>query len=264
MIFTSIRLILAIVAKLDLELHQMDVKTVFLNEELDEEIYIEQSLGFIEKDQERKVCRLWMSIYGLKQSSRQWYLRFHRAISSYDFWMINEDHYVYMKQSEKIFIILSLYVDDILLAGSSLFFVNTIKSWLSLNFEMKDIGETEFILEVKIKKNRSKNLIALSQESYIEKILQQFRMQDCKPIDTPIAKGEVLSLEMCPKTQSERDSMRKVLYSSTVGSLMYAMMCTRSDIYYAMDLVSSFSAIYYPWCHLLYHLTFELLGVMSS
>jgi hypothetical protein len=76
--FASVRLILAIVANLNLELYQMDVKTAFLNGELDEEIYMDQPVGFVAKGQERKVCKLKRTIYGLKQSSRQWYLRFHQ------------------------------------------------------------------------------------------------------------------------------------------------------------------------------------------
>jgi hypothetical protein len=71
--FAFIRLILAMVASLNLELHQMDVKTAFLNEELDEEIFMDQPIGFVVKGQERKACRLNRSLYGLKQSSRQWY-----------------------------------------------------------------------------------------------------------------------------------------------------------------------------------------------
>ena len=78
--FASVRLILAIVANLNLELYQMDVKTAFLNGELDEEIYMDQPIGFVTKGQEHKVCKLKRSIYGLKQSSRQWYLRFHQAV----------------------------------------------------------------------------------------------------------------------------------------------------------------------------------------
>ncbi|GMP98267.1 hypothetical protein CsSME_00046221 [Camellia sinensis var. sinensis] len=96
----------------------MDVKTAFLNGELDEEIYMDQPEGFVAVGQERKVCKLQRSIYGLKQSSRQWNLRFHRAIVSNGFTMIDEDHCVYVKQSKDIFLILSLYVDDILLAGN--------------------------------------------------------------------------------------------------------------------------------------------------
>jgi hypothetical protein len=113
--FASICLILAMVASLDFELHQMDVKTTFLNGELDEEIFIDQSIGFVMKGQERKVCKLNRSLYGLKQSSRQWYKRFHQEIISNGFLMIEEDHCVYVKRSEGSFIILSLYVYDILL-----------------------------------------------------------------------------------------------------------------------------------------------------
>ena len=138
--FTSIRLILAIVAYLDLELHKMDVKTTFLNGELEKEIYMEQPVGFIVKGQEQKVCKLHRSIYGLKQSSRQWYLRFHKAILNYDFKMIEEDHYVYVKRSNDKLTILSLYVDDILIAGNDKEFVFSIKRWLSTNFDMKDMG----------------------------------------------------------------------------------------------------------------------------
>ena len=95
--FVSIHLILAIVAHLDLELFQMDVKIAFLNGELDEEIYMDQPISFEVKEQGRKVCRLKHSIYGLKQASRQWYFKFHKAIISFGFEMMEEDHCVYVK-----------------------------------------------------------------------------------------------------------------------------------------------------------------------
>ncbi|KAL0350110.1 UNVERIFIED_CONTAM: Retrovirus-related Pol polyprotein from transposon TNT 1-94 [Sesamum radiatum] len=98
----------------------MDVKTIFFNGELDEEIYRDQPEGFQEMGQKRKVCHLKRSIYGLKQSSRQWYHRFHRAITSIGFTMVEEDYCVYVKRSEKNFLILSLYVDDILLVGNNI------------------------------------------------------------------------------------------------------------------------------------------------
>ncbi|WCJ29450.1 Retrovirus-related Pol polyprotein from transposon TNT 1-94 [Euphorbia peplus] len=157
--FTSIRLILAIVASLDLELHQMDVKTAFLNGELNEEIYMEQPVGFVVPGCEQKVCKLNKSIYGLKQSSRQWYIRFHNQMISNDFKILEEDHCVYIKRSGRKFVILSLYVDDILIAGNDIAFVNQIKSWLSSSFEMKDMGEAAYILGVKITRNRSKKLL---------------------------------------------------------------------------------------------------------
>ena len=240
--FASIRMILAIVAHLDLELYQMDVKTAFLNGELDEEIYMDQPESFVVVGQENKVCKLQRSIYGLKQSSRQWYLRFHRAITSNEFTMIDEDHCVYVKRSKDSFLILSLYVDDILLAGNNKEMIITTQKWLSSTFEMKDLGEASYVLGVKILRDRSKKLLGLSQETYIKKVLERFQMHNCKPIDTPVAKDESLSLKMCPKTSEEKERMARVPYASAVGSLMYAMMCTRPDICYAVGLVSRFQS----------------------
>ena len=92
---------------MDLELHQMDVKTAFLNGELNENIYMEQPTCFFIQGQEHKVCKLNRSIYDLKQSSRQWYLRFHSTIiTSYHFTIIYEDHCVYIKQDKDICIII--------------------------------------------------------------------------------------------------------------------------------------------------------------
>ena len=155
--------------------------------------------------QERKVCKLRRSIYGLKQSSRQWYLKFHRAVISNEFKMIDEDRCICVKRSKDSFLILSLYVDDILLAENSKEIIIATQEWLSSTFEMKDLGEASYVLGVKIYRDRSKRLIGLSQETYIKKVLERFQMQSCKPIDTPTAKNENLSLEMCPKTPKERE-----------------------------------------------------------
>ena len=97
----------------------MDVKTAFLNEEQVEEIYMSQPMSF-EKGQKRKVCMLKHSIYGLKQYSRQWYFRFHDSIISHGFEMIEEDHCVYLKSLKKSLLILSFYVDNILIAGNDM------------------------------------------------------------------------------------------------------------------------------------------------
>ena len=200
----------------------MDVKTTFLNGELNEKIYLDQPEGFIVKGSEHKVCRLIKSIYGFKQYSRQWNIRFHKAVISYGFTMIDEDHCVYMKCSGSKFVIITLYVDDILIAERDLSYVNQIKQWLSFNFEMKDMGETVYILEIKILRDRSKRLLALSQETYINNVLEYFYMKDCRPIDTLMAKNEILTKDMCPKTPEQIERMRNIPYANAVGSLMYA------------------------------------------
>ncbi|XP_070056873.1 secreted RxLR effector protein 161-like [Nicotiana tomentosiformis] len=104
------------------------------------------------------------------------------------------------------------------------------------------MGEVDYILGVNIQRDCSKKLLSLSQETYIKKILERFRMNSCKFVDTPIARGETLSLEMCPKTENEKEDMSQVPYSSAVESLMYAMMCTRPDICYAIGLVSRYQS----------------------
>ena len=154
--------------------------------------------------------------------------------------MIEEDHCVYVKQSKGSFIILSLYIDDILLAGNDMEMIITTKRRLSINFEMKDMGEADYILGVEILRDHSKKLLGLSQQTYIQKVLEHFQMHNCKPIDTPVAKNESLSLDMCPKTQDEKEKMAHVSFANAVGSLMYAMMCTRLDICYVVGLVSRF------------------------
>ena len=107
---------------------------------------------------------------------------------------------------------------------------------------MKDMSKATYILRVKIDRDRSKKLLFLSQETYIKRILERFNMSDCKPMATPISKGQTLSLKMCPKTPEELKAMARVLYSSAVGTLMYVMMCTRPYIYYAVRLMSKYQS----------------------
>ena len=144
----SIRLLPALIAHLDLELFQMDVKITFLNENLEEEIYMDQPIGFVSKGQEEKVCHLKRSIYGLKQSSRAWYFRFHEVIISF---------------------------------GLNMEIIQTTTQWLSFVLEMKDIGNVRYVLGVKITLNYSKKLLGLSEEAYINKMSECFRMHCSKP-----------------------------------------------------------------------------------
>jgi hypothetical protein len=240
--YASILLILSIVAKQDLEFFQMDVKTAFLNGALDEEIYMAQPAGFEVQGHERKVCHLKRSIYGLKQSFRQWYLRFHDSITSFGFTMIEEDHCVYLKRSNKNILILSLYADDILLAGDDMDSIVTTKKWLSFTFDMKDMGEVNFVLGIKITRDHSKKILSLSQGTYIKKILERFHVHNSKPIDTPMEKGCTLNLDQCPKNDEEENQMSKVPYASAIGSLMYAMLCTCPDICFAIGMVSRYQS----------------------
>ena len=238
----SIRILLAIAAHYDYEIWQMDVKTAFLNGELGEDIYMTQPEGFVAKGQEHLVCKLHKSIYGLKQASRSWNIRFDQAVKSFDFEQSENDPCVYKKEDGKVVVFLVLYVDDILIIGNDIGVMSTVKVWLSSNFDMKDLGEANYILGIKLLRDRQKRVIGLSQASYIDKILVKFSMQDSKKGIIPFRHEICLSKDQGPKTSEEIQRMENVPYASAVGSLMYVMVCTRPDIAFAVGMVGRFQS----------------------
>ncbi|CAH9120743.1 unnamed protein product [Cuscuta epithymum] len=238
---SSIRVVLALAAILDLEVEQMDVKTVFLHDNLEEEIYMEQPEGFKVKGKEDHVCRLKKSLYGLKQAPRQWYKKFESVMSKQGYKKTTSDHCVFMQKfSDDDFIVLLLYVDDMLIVGKNASRINMLNQELNKCFAMKDLGPTKQILGVKITRDRKERKLWLSQESYILKVLQRFRMDNAKSVSTPLASHFKLSVQQCPSTKDEKKEMDRVPCASAVGSLMYAMVCTRPDISHAVGVVSRF------------------------
>ena len=147
---------------------------------------------------------------------------------------------MYHKFSGSRYIFLVLYVDDILLASNDKELLHETKKFLSKKFEMKDLGEASFVLGIQIHRDRSRGILGLSQKSYIEKVLQRFGMQDCKPGDTPVAKGDKFSLKQCPKSDLEIKEMQKIPYASALGSLMYAQVCTRSDLAFIVGMLGRY------------------------
>ena len=180
---TSIRVLISLASIHNLLIHQMDVKTAFLNGELDEEIYMDQPEGFVVHGQEHKVCKLDKSLYGLKQAPKQWHEKFDNLIISNGFKVNESDKCIYYKSENDICTIICLYVDDLLIFGSNIHAINSVKSLLTANFDMKDLGEESVILGIKI--TRSEKGISLDQSHYIEKILKKNNYFDCKPASTP-------------------------------------------------------------------------------
>ncbi|KAL5768311.1 hypothetical protein ACOSQ2_015094 [Xanthoceras sorbifolium] len=238
---SSIRVLLALVAMHDLELEQLDVKTAFLHGELEEQIYMQQPQGFIVEGKEDHVCLLKKSLYGLKQSPRQWYKRFDSFMIGNGYSRSNYDSCVYFRKTDDgSFVYLLLYVDDMLIAAKKLSDIDKLKKQLKNEFEMKDLGAAKKILGMEIKRNRKEGKLFLTQRGYIEKVLERFGMKNAKPVSTPLAAHFRLSAALSPKTESEKRYMTRVPYSSAVGSIMYAMVCTRPDISHAVSVVSRY------------------------
>ena len=229
---SSIRILFALASIYKLIVHQMDVKTTFLNGDLEEEIYMEQPEGCKIPGKENKVCKLRKSLYGLKQAPKQWHEKFDQTLISNGFSFVEVDKCVYTKYENGECVVISLYVDDILIFGTSLQVVHETKTFLASKFEMKDIGEANFILGIKI--IRRDDGIMLSQQHYVEKILKKFGYFEQKPVTTPYdVNSHLVKNSDDPVAQSE--------YAQIIGSLMHLMNFSRPDIAYAVCRLSRYT-----------------------
>ncbi|KAL0298211.1 UNVERIFIED_CONTAM: Retrovirus-related Pol polyprotein from transposon RE2 [Sesamum angustifolium] len=238
----SIWIMLAIASWYDYEIWQMDVKTAFFNGLVEEEIYMDQPEGFTVVGEEQKVCHLHRSIYGLKQASRSWNIRFDEIIRGYDFVKNDFDPCVYKKVSGSSVVFLVLYVDDILLIENDIKMLGDTKAWLSTQFSMKDLGEVSYILGIKIFRDRSKKILGMPQNSYVEKVLKKFKMEHSKRGFLPMRHWVKLSKKQSPKTDEELKRILDIPYASAVGSIQYVAQCTRLDIAYALSVTSRYQA----------------------
>ncbi|KAH9769407.1 Integrase catalytic domain-containing protein [Citrus sinensis] len=218
-----------------------NVKTSFLHGDLQEEIVMSQPEGFVDSKHLDWVCLVRKSLYGLKQSPRQWYLKFDSYMQELKFQKSSYDCCVYLRKThgEEV-IYLVLYVDDMLLACKNMKLIDLLKQQLRDKFDMKDLGPAKRILGVEMAKNRTTRTLFMSQEKYVKKVLEKFGMLNCKPVSTPMAAHFKLSSQQCPSIESKQTEMLKTPYASSVGYLMYAMVLTRLDLSYAVSLVGRF------------------------
>jgi hypothetical protein len=171
--YTSIRTIIALAAKMKWKLHQMDVKTTFLNGVIEEEVYIEKPQGFEVEDRKSHVCRLKKSLYGLKQAPRAWYGQIDSFLTSLGFTKSKADSKLYFKVMNDEPVILLLYVDDLFLTREENL-ITECKKRLSSEFEMKDLGLMHYFLGLEVW--QSPERIFLNQGKYAVEILKRFNM----------------------------------------------------------------------------------------
>ena len=220
----------------------MNVKTAFLNKNISKDIYMTQPEGFVDPNHPEKVCKLQRSIYGLKQASRSWNLRFDEAVKEFGFIRNPDEPCIYKKSSGSNRVFLVLYVDNILIIGNDIPTLLETKAWLGKYFSMKDLGETAYILGIRIYRDRFKRILGLSQSTYIDKVLRRFSMLDSKKGNLPVRHDIKLSKSQCPRTPDELNKMKEIPYASAIGSIMYAMLCTRPDVSFALSCASRFQS----------------------
>ena len=240
--FASLRTVLALATAEDMEVHTMDVSSAFLNGDLDEEIYMAQPEGFVAPGQEHLVCRLKKSLYGLKQSPRQWYQKLHSTLSELGFSRCASDHCVWIWAKNGIKVIIPAYVDDLTIACNNMPALKRVKEQLKKHYKMHDLGPIACILGIEIIRDRANRKMYLSQRKHIKDVLDRFQMANARPVTTPLAKSSPLTKEDCPQSSEELEYMKSVPYLSAVGSLMYLSVGTRPDISFAVGALSRFNA----------------------
>ena len=211
----------------------MNVKTAFLNRELDKEIYMEQSKGFVMRGQENKVYKLIKSLYGLKQAPKQWYKKSNKMILSNGFKIHESDKCIYSTFVCNKGVIIHLYVDDMLIFGTDLESMENTKNFLSTNFHMKDMGVADMILGIRI--IRSNDGLILFRSHYIEKILKKFNQFDCGLVSTPYNS----SFKLYKNTSR---AVNQLEYVRAIGCLMYAMTSMRLDIAFIVGKLSRYTS----------------------
>jgi hypothetical protein len=228
--YTSIRTIIAIAAEMGWRIHQMDVKTAFLNGFIEEEVYIEQPQGFEVSDRETHVCLLRKALYGLKQAPRAWYSRIDTYLLQMGFEKSDVDPNLYFIIRGEDTLILILYVDDLFITGAE-DLIAECKLGLASEFEMSDIGLMHYFLGMEVWQEEGH--IFLGQGKYAADILSRFQMEDCRPMSTPmITNWKKLSA-------SDSQLVDATVYRQLIGSLMY-LVNTRPDICFAVNTLSQY------------------------
>jgi hypothetical protein len=229
--YDSIRMILAIAASKNMLIHQMDVKTAFLNGILKEEVYLIPPPGYeLPNGQVYHLCR---TLYGLKQSPHEWYSTIDNFFQQNKYSRINADFCVYTSLDKQVIII--LYVDDLIITGPSEESIVAVKDLLKSQYEMTDLGAVNWILGMEVICN--KDSLAISQALYVTKVLEKFGMIDSNPVKSPLNASVRLHKAVDGETRHDPKS-----YQQVIGSLMFAMICTRPDIAFAVCSLSQYNA----------------------
>ncbi|KAJ8507691.1 hypothetical protein ONZ45_g9978 [Pleurotus djamor] len=234
--YETFRMILALAAVEGWHLEGLDVKTAFLYGKLDEEIYMEQPEGFHAQDKKDFVFRLWRALYGLKQAALSWWKELSKSMEQLGFKRAKSDSglFIYTHPNGSV-VIAIIYVDDALFCGSDRQLVLKLKAAFMKRWECRDLGEAKEFLRMRILRKGPK--IYLDQETYLQKVIRRFNLENCNTARTPLPTGY--------RPEPHKGSVDPALrsrFQQVIGSLLYIMLGTRPDIAYAVVKLSQHSA----------------------
>lgn len=231
--YTTLRTLLALAASEDLEVHQLDIKTAFLNGELEEDVWIQQPPLYETSD--GKACHLHKSLYGLKQAPRAWHAKLKEELEAMGFCSTAADPALFINTSGDPIYLLT-YVDDILAVTSDSSALADTKSKILAAFDARDMGEATCFLGMDIQRDRNARTITLTQHRLISDVLHKYGLEESKPLLTPLSTATKLTKD------GESLDTSTYGYSQLIGSLMYISVCTRPDISQAVGALARYMA----------------------
>ncbi|GJT51217.1 putative RNA-directed DNA polymerase [Tanacetum coccineum] len=210
---------------------QLDVNNAFLYGDLNEDVYMIPPPGFFDKNDTR-VCKLVKSLYGLKQAPRQWNKKLVETLSKVGFLQSKNDHSLFTKHKDGMFLALLVYVDDIIITGNNNDEITKFKTYLNQKFKIKDLGELKFFLGIEVVK--IKNGLCLNQRKYCIELLYEYGLLACKLVATPMPENGILAHK---ETDNDKPLKDITSYQKIIGKLIY--LCnTRPDIAYYVHCLS--------------------------
>ena len=238
----SVRMTAAIAAKLDLKLWRINFVGAYLNSLTKEDIYMKQPEGFVQPGFEDHVCKLVHTIYGTMQGAHDWYETLTNTYDKLGYTTSRADPCVRYKKENGGYTLTDTYTDDVFGASKSNGEVEKRKDEMGKEWEIKDVGENEYFLGMRVQQNINEGTIHLTQRPYWEHVLNRFELMDIHPRNTPLPVGFSVDQSMSPKTDSERQEMADKPYCPVLGSVMWGQLATRPDLSFAVSLLSRFQA----------------------
>ena len=229
--FETIRLLIALATLKDWKIHHLDVKSVFLNGEIKEVIYVKQPEGFLVKGKEGCVLRLKKALYGLKQAPRALYFKLHSCLLYLGFINSDYEQSLYLKRLDGETLTVGVYVDDLIVTRSSSDVIETFKIEMTQEFDMSNLGSLSSYLGIEVK--QGKNFIFLSQTAYAQKVLQHAKLRECNAVATP------LQARVKFTNEEGRSTVNSTVYRSLIGSLRYSTH-TRPDLLFFVGILSRY------------------------